>query len=127
MRHLTENDDAANLVSGNTSNLLILLNSSGNFYTKSNPSGFIVLSQLNASGVALQNQITNINNVTGNLVSNTTGIPLGILNIGNAPTTSLLTVPLSINTYGGLSNLLGTPTGWLTIQVSGSSYKVPLY
>lgn len=44
-----------------------------------------------------------------------------------APSTTLLTVPLTIDVYGGTSNLVGTPTAWLDVKVGGTPYKIPLF
>ena len=46
---------------------------------------------------------------------------------GAAPTTSLLTVPVSIQTFGGLGNLMGLPNGWISVLISGMDYKIPYY
>ena len=46
---------------------------------------------------------------------------------GSSPSTSLLTIPVSINTFGGLTNLMGMPDGWISIPISGITYKMPFY
>ena len=46
---------------------------------------------------------------------------------GVAPSTNSLTIPISINTYGGLDLLMGRPAGWLNWTISGVSYKIPFY
>lgn len=46
---------------------------------------------------------------------------------GAAPGTTTLSIPASIPTYGGIDKLLGNPTHWLDILVSGLPYKIPLY
>ena len=47
---------------------------------------------------------------------------------GAFPATSLLTVPISINIYGGISALMGVPEGFLSVQISGiEGYKIPYY
>lgn len=55
--------------------------------------------------------------------------PSGFINTvsGAAPLTNILAIPLSINTFGGISNLLGDPNIWADIFISGSQYKIPLY
>ena len=76
---------------------------------------------------------------SGNMGLNTTN-PLGLLHIGSsttslrvdasgtkATTAAVLTVPVTIATYGTTGSLLGDPASWLNISVSGIAYKLPLY
>lgn len=46
---------------------------------------------------------------------------------GSSPSVSSLSLPVSINTFGGLDNLMGRPAGWLQIPISGINYKIPFY
>ncbi len=46
---------------------------------------------------------------------------------GTAPATNSLAVPITINIYGGTGFLMGNPTGWLDVLVSGVAQKIPYY
>lgn len=67
----------------------------------------------------------NITAIDNNLYINGTNTITAIS--GSAASTNLLTVPVSINTYGGINLLMGNPAGWLNIIVSGITYKSPFY
>ena len=77
-----------------------------------------------ADSIKINNQ--NIT-VTGNSIY-LNDVWIGQIHVsGSAPSASLLTVPISINTYGGLSRLLGQPDLWIPMQISGITYKVGAY
>lgn len=47
--------------------------------------------------------------------------------ITNAPTTSLLIVPATINIFGSSTGLLGQPENWTNMTVNNVVYRIPLY
>lgn len=51
---------------------------------------------------------------------------LSILSGAN-PSTSLLSVPISINVYGSQTALLGGPIGFIDVPVSGINRKIAFY
>lgn len=78
----------------------------------------LITDQLNLSG---QN-VTAVNNA---LYVNGVNAIMGVS--GSAATTNLLTVPVSINVYGGIDVLAGRPAGFLNVTVSGINVKIPFY
>ena len=46
---------------------------------------------------------------------------------GAAPSVTSLTIPISIDTFGGTNNMMGRPAGWLFVPISGINYRIPFY
>ncbi len=64
--------------------------------------------------------------VTGNTLY-VNGNHANLSTSGIAPITNLLTVPISINLFGSTANLMGTPSGWLSANLSGQAIKIPYW
>lgn len=91
---------------------------SGQFYPSSNPSGF-------ATGIDGSSFVTKSS--TGIFVTTgQTGLFISVIT-GASPTINLLSVPISVNVYGGTSKLLGNPSGFLAANLSGQSIRIPYY
>lgn len=46
---------------------------------------------------------------------------------GNAPALNSLNIPISINVYGSITNLMGTPIHFIDCAISGVTRKIPCY
>ena len=78
------------------------------------------------SFVQVGNSLSLNNNSSINI---TTGSHLNFADQGSGvpPSTNLLSIPVSIDVFGGTANLLGKADAWVTISISGIVYKIPCY